>query len=139
MLILTPRIRIPREEFAFTFARSGGPGGQNVNKVSSKVLLRWNPGASPSLPSEVKARFLEQQRHRLTSDGELLIISQKTRDQAKNIEDCCAKLAELIRPALFAPKVRKASKPTRGQKEKRLRSKKHTGQKKAGRRPIREE
>ena len=77
MLEITPTLRIPREELTFAFARSGGPGGQNVQKVSSKVLLRWKPGESASLPADIKARLLEQQRHRLTGDGELLITSRQ--------------------------------------------------------------
>jgi len=133
MLEVTPHIRIPREELDISFARSGGPGGQNVQKVSSKVLLRWKPDASPSLPPDVKARLLAQQRHRLTNEGELLITSQLTRDQGRNVEDCLAKLRELIVRALRAPKARKATRPTRGSRERRLQAKRQRAHRKAGR------
>jgi ribosome-associated protein len=133
MLDVAPHIRIPREELDISFARSGGPGGQNVQKVSSKVLLRWKPEASTSLPTDVKSRLLAQQRHRLTNDGEILITSQRTRDQGRNLEDCLDKLRELIVRALRPPKARKATRPTRGSRERRLQAKRQRGQRKAGR------
>jgi ribosome-associated protein len=139
MLTITDHIRIPDEEFALSFARAGGPGGQNVNKVSSKVLLRWHPAASPSLPEEVKARLLAQQRHRLTRDGELLITSQRFRDQAKNIADCREKLRELVLRAVHPPKPRKATRPSRGSHERRHAAKRHRSQVKGGRRKVSEE
>jgi ribosome-associated protein len=140
MIVITPDIRIPDDELAWTFARSGGPGGQNVNKVSSKVLLRWNPAASVALPADVKGRLLAQQRHRLTNEGDLLITSQKTRDQAKNIADCEMKLVQLVVQALRPPKVRRPTKPTRGSQRRRVADKQHRGRVKAGRKaPGREE
>lgn len=133
MLEITPTIRIPIEEFTFTYARSGGPGGQNVNKVSSKVLLRWKPADSPSLPDEVKARFLAQQQSKLTTEGELLITSEKTRDQKKNYDDCLEKLREMILPAAKPPKKRKKTRPTRGSVERRLSEKRRESERKTGR------
>ena len=130
---LTPFL-IPREELHFTFARSGGPGGQNVNKVSSKVLLRWNPAASPYLPPDIKARLLDQQRSRLTREGDLLITSQKTRAQASNVEDCLHKLQRIILRALHPAKPRKASRPTRASRERRLVGKQRQARRKASRR-----
>src|SRR5882757_5557560 len=76
MLKIDDRLAIPLEEFRWEYSRSGGPGGQNVNKVNSKVQLRWNPGASPSLPEPVRARLLALVGNRLTGEGELLVISQ---------------------------------------------------------------
>lgn len=134
MLEIAPNVTLPDDELTFTYARSGGPGGQNVNKVSSKVILRWNPAASPSLPADVKARLLAQQGSRLTNEGDLLITSQKTRDQARNIEDCKEKLAELVRRALHRPRPRRATRPTRGSVERRLQAKKAQRQRKQGRR-----
>src|SRR5262249_51305968 len=125
MIDVTPSIRIPKNELEITFARSGGPGGQNVQKVSSKVLLRWNPAASPSLPEDIKGRLLQQQRHRLTRGGELLITSQRTRDQTNNLHDCLEKLRDLVRRALTPPRLRRPTRPTRGSKERRLHAKKH--------------
>jgi ribosome-associated protein len=133
MLEITDTIHIPREELHFTYARSGGPGGQNVNKVSSKVLLRWHPSSSPSLPADIKARLLTQQRTHLTRQGELLISSQKTRDQTRNIEDCMAKLRAVILRALAPPKPRKRSRPTRASKERRLQTKRLQAHRKASR------
>ena len=93
MFEITPTLSLAAEELAFTYVRSGGPGGQNVNKVSSKVTLRWNPALNTSLPIDVRARFLSQQRSKLTKEGDLLITSQKTRDQLRNTEDCLEKFA----------------------------------------------
>jgi ribosome-associated protein len=133
MIQITPTLGIPRSEVDMTFARSGGPGGQNVQKVSSKVLLRWNPAANTSLPADVKARLLAQQRHRLTRDGDLLITSQRTRDQGKNIDDCLEKLREIVRRALAVPKRRRPTRPSRGSKERRLQAKKKRSSRKVGR------
>src|SRR5262245_14203060 len=116
MISITRTISIPWTEVEVTYARSGGPGGQNVNKVSSKVLLRWNPGASQAMPADVKARFLAQQASKLTKEGDLLLTGQRFRDQARNLEDCVAKLREMVLRALHPPKVRRPTKPSRGSK-----------------------
>jgi ribosome-associated protein len=140
MLEITDTIHIPEDELTFTFARAGGPGGQNVNKVSSKVLLRWQPAATSQLPEDVLRRLLAQQRRRLTREGELLITSQRFRDQGKNKEDCLQKLRELVLAALHAPRVRKKSRPTRASHERRLQEKRHRTQAKTRRqRPGRED
>jgi ribosome-associated protein len=124
---------IPRRELTFTFARAGGPGGQNVNKVSSKVLLRWNPSATTSLPEDVKARLLAMLRGRLTNEGDLLITSQRYRDQARNIEDCVEKLHALLQQAARPPKQRKKTKPTRASKKRNIETKRRRAKVKAGR------
>src|SRR6187200_1408056 len=97
MLVISPSVRIPFEELEFTYSRSSGPGGQNVNKVNSKALLRWPMLASPSLPSAVRERFLARYGNKLTNEGDLLITSQLYRDQEKNREDCLEKLREMVR------------------------------------------
>src|SRR3954452_21496747 len=99
MLRINDRIAIPLAEFHWEFSRSGGPGGQNVNKVNSKVLLRWNPAASPSLPGPVRDRLLQALANRLTREGELLVRSQRTRDQARNLADCLGKVRALVQAA----------------------------------------
>src|ERR1700726_2083264 len=96
MLEINSQIGIPESEFEWTFVRSGGPGGQNVNKVASRAVLRWNVGASPSLPEEVKARFRGQQRRRVTAGGELVLSSQRFRDQGRNVQDCLEKLRAML-------------------------------------------
>ena len=88
MLEVTNAIRIPLDEFEWSFARSGGPGGQNVNKVASKAVLRWDFERTPSVPDAVKARFRERFPSRLTTQGEVVLSSELTRDQGRNREDC---------------------------------------------------
>jgi ribosome-associated protein len=137
MLEVTQRIRIPLNEFQWSFVRSGGPGGQNVNKVASKAVLRWDAVNSPSLPDEVRTRFLSQQKHRVTNSGELIVTSQRYRDQERNRQDCLGKLREMIHLAVFVPRPRKPTKPSRGSKEARLRAKQMRSRvKSARRRPI---
>src|SRR5579863_2295875 len=97
---VTETIQIPESELRFTFARSGGPGGQNVNKVASKAVLHWDFAANTSLPADVKARFAEQNRWRITTDGVLVLDSQRYRDQAKNVADCVDKLRAMVLRAL---------------------------------------
>lgn len=127
-------LSIPDEELQFSYARSGGPGGQNVNKVSSKAILHWNLEANATLPAEVKERLRAQQRQRLTTEGELVIQSQAFRDQAKNVEACRVKLREMIEAALHVPKTRKATKPSKASKRRRLDAKRQNSARKAGRR-----
>ncbi len=125
MLVVNDRLQIPLAEFAWSYVRSGGPGGQNVNKVASKAVLRWPLEASPSLPPEVKMRLRTLQRRRITVEGDLVMSSQRYRDQERNREDCLEKLRDLIREAATVPKARRPSKPTRGSRERRLADKRH--------------
>jgi ribosome-associated protein len=134
MLEVTSAIRIPLDEFAWSFARSGGPGGQNVNKVASKAVLRWNLADSPSVPEDVKARFRERFPSRLTTEGEVVLASELTRDQGRNREDCLQKLADMLRSAAVRPKVRRPTKPTKGSKRRRVEEKRRQSARKAGRR-----
>src|ERR1700722_4293577 len=124
MFEVDDRIRIPDDELGFIFARSGGPGGQNVNKVSSKAILRWNLAANSTVPAEIKERLRAQQRNRITGEGELVIQAQNHRDQERNKLECLDRLREMLLQASFVPKVRRASKPSRGSKERRLSAKK---------------
>jgi ribosome-associated protein len=134
MLDINEQIRIPETEFSWSYVRSGGPGGQNVNKVASKAVLRWDLAASPSLPDEVKQRFRAQQANRVTVEGELVLTSQRFRDQDRNRQDCLDKLRELILHALFVPKKRKKTKPSKGARERRLGEKRHRSAAKSNRR-----
>ena len=131
MLVINTRITIPLAEFSFEFSRSGGPGGQNVNKVSSKAVLRWKPAESPSLPPAVRTRLLAVIGSKLTTEGEWMVTSQRTRDQGRNIEDCLDKVRETILAVANPPKVRRVSKPTLGSQIRRVDSKvKHSATKK---------
>ena len=132
-------IVIPADELAWSFTRSGGPGGQNVNKVASKAVLRWNVAASPSLPADVKARLRARQANRITAEGDLVLSSQRYRDQERNRQDCLDKLRAMIAQAAARPKARRKTKPTRGSQEARLRAKKRRAATKAGRRRGAEE
>lgn len=137
MLEITPRVRIPESEFDWSFVRASGPGGQNVNKVASKAVLRWNVLGSPSVPDDIKARLQEQLRSRLTLQGELVLTSQRFRDQERNRQDCLEKLADLVRGAATPPKHRRPTRPTRGSKEARLQAKRRrAGTKSTRRRPA---
>ncbi len=139
MLEINAQLRIPDDELEWTYVRSGGPGGQNVNKVASKAVLRWNVAASPSLPDDVKSRLRAQQANRITAEGELVLTSQRYRDQERNRQDCLDKLREMIVQAAARPKARRKTKPTRGSQEARLRAKKRRAATKAGRRRGAEE
>jgi ribosome-associated protein len=130
MLIVSPLIRIPDEELQFSYVRSSGPGGQNVNKVASKAVLRWNAAASLSLPHEIRGRFLSRFSSRLTTAGELIVTSQRYRDQHRNAEDCLEKLKEMLLSAARRPTVRRPSKPTRASQKRRLEAKRIQSRKK---------
>jgi ribosome-associated protein len=131
---ISESLHIPDHELDFTFARSGGPGGQNVNKVASKAVLRWNIAQNATIPEAVKERFRTSYGNRITGDGEVVIMSDEYRDQPRNMESCREKLATMLRAVAKPPKVRRATKPTRASKERRIASKKKTSEVKAGRR-----
>lgn len=137
MLVVNQRIQVPESELTLTFARSGGPGGQNVNKVSSKAILDWDLDHSIALPDDVRERFIARYRRRITRDGRVQIIGQRYRDQARNIDDCRARLIEMITTVLVAPVKRKATAPSRAAKQRRL-SDKHAraDRKESRRRPM---
>jgi ribosome-associated protein len=134
MLVVNSTLSVPLAEFEFTFARSGGPGGQNVNKVNSKATLRWGVKASPSLPEGVRQRFLAKNRRRITTEGDLVLSSQRYRDQGRNVADCLDKLRDMLEQAAIEPKPRKKTKPSRAAKRRRLEDKRHRSARKEGRR-----
>lgn len=123
-LIVDDRIRIPLSEFDFVFSRASGPGGQNVNKVSSRVQLRWPIAESSALPDDVADRFRRLNRRRITTDGVFQISSQRYRDQSRNKADCLEKLAGLLEEASHKPKRRKRTRVPRRAHERRLSDKK---------------
>ena len=132
-LVINPRVTIPADELSWQFARSGGSGGQNVNKVSSKVELRWSPSSSRALSPDDRDYLIGKLGGRLTTGGELIVVSERTRDQIKNRGDAEAKLIAMLAAALVRPKVRRATKPSRGAKERRIAAKKGRAQVKSGR------
>jgi len=132
-LVISDKVRIPFAEFEFMASRSGGPGGQNVNKVNSRIQLRWNPTTSPSIEPDVAERFVKLAGKRMTKEGAILITGQEHRDAPKNKADCLERLAELLRVALVKPRARKVTKPSRGSKERRLKEKKFRSETKQGR------
>ena len=107
-------------EFEIEMTRSSGPGGQNVNKVSSKVRLRWPAAQSRALPDDIRWRLLEKQAGRVTTEGELIVTSQRFRDQHRNRHDCFERLREMILEVLRPPTPRRKTKPTRGSQQRRL-------------------
>ncbi|MDB4954817.1 MAG: Class peptide chain release factor [Myxococcales bacterium] len=137
-IIVSPRLTIPAGELAISFSRSGGPGGQNVNKVSSKVDLRWNPRTSSVLSETDRIWLLERLASRLTIDGTLIVTSQASRDQIANRDDAASKLALIVRAALDRPKLRKPTKVSRGAKRRRVADKRHHSEIKRNRRGDRD-
>ena len=133
MLVVTPDVSIPDEEFEWKFIRSSGPGGQNVNKVASAVQLRFLLPRNVSLPTNARNRLRRLAGQRLIDDGSILISARSERSQEQNRRDALERLAELIRAALIEPKIRKKTRPTLGSKERRIESKKRRGTTKQGR------
>ena len=134
MLVVNSRLKIPLREFQFTFSRSSGPGGQNVNKLNTKALLRWAVVRSPSLSESVRKRLLSRYRRRVTSEGDLLVCSQRFRDAGRNVADCLEKLRTMLAEVAVAPKRRKPTKPTAGSVRRRLENKRRKSKKKESRR-----
>jgi len=125
MIRVTHTISIDDDELDEQFVRASGPGGQNVNKLSSAVQLRFDVRRSPNLSGDVRARLERLAGRRLTREGVLIISAQRHRTQERNRQDARERLIELIRRAAIAPIPRRATRPTAGSRERRLQSKKH--------------
>jgi ribosome-associated protein len=125
MIRITDQISIEESELEESFVRSSGPGGQNVNKLSTAVQLRFDVRHSPSLPNDVAVRLMRLAGKRMTKDGVLVIIAQNHRTQERNRAEARDRLAALIQQAAVAPIKRKATKPTKAARERRIESKKH--------------
>ena len=133
-IVVNEQVTIPAAELRVSFARSGGPGGQNVNKVETKVELRWNPADSAVLLGETRDRVLEGLGRKLTTDGDLIVTSSRTRDQMRNREDAEEKLGRMVARSLQKAKPRRRTRPSRRSVEERLQDKKQRGRIKETRR-----
>ena len=135
MLTVTDQVQIPDSELEWSFVRAGGPGGQNVNKVASKAVLRWRASTTTAaVPEPARMRMRAQFPSRFTADGDVVIQSQRYRDQERNRDDCVVKLVEMIRAALVEPRPRKATRPTRGSQRRRVAEKRRRSETKRNRR-----
>lgn len=133
-IVVTERVVVPKTALTIHAVRSGGPGGQNVNKVSTKVELRVDLAAILGLSDAQRARLLARVRGSLDEAGRLIVVSQRTRSQVQNLEDAREKVRELVASALVAPRRRIATKPTRSSKARRLDTKHRDSEKKRQRR-----
>ncbi len=133
MILINNRMTIPDDELRWTFSRSSGPGGQNVNKVNSKATMHWSFAASTVIPDDVRERFVAAYSSRITTKGEVVIASQEYRDQPKNVAACEHRLREMILAVWKAPKKRRPTKPSKGSKIRRLQAKKERSDIKRGR------
>lgn len=134
LLFVRPGLSLPRHELTFRATRSGGPGGQHVNKTATRIELTWPLATSPSLSEDQRLRLIERLGHRLDGSGILRLVSDRSRSQLLNREDATDRLVELLRTALTPRKVRKPTKLSKAVKARRLDAKKRHGAKKADRR-----
>jgi len=136
-LDISEAIRIPLSEFRFSYVRSSGPGGQNVNKVNSQVQLSWNLNRNESLPEDVMARLREAERGRLTRTGILRMDCQRYRDREQNRLDCLERIRQMVLKVIQPPKQRRKTRIPKGVVERRLRTKQRRSGVKVSRRPPR--
>lgn len=134
MIAVGPGIAIPFQELEIRYVRSSGPGGQNVNKTSTKAVVRWNIRGAASVRDDVKARFVEAFGSRVTTAGDILLTSDRFRDQPRNLQDCLERLASMLRSVAVAPRKRRPTRPGRGAIERRIQTKKSRGALKSSRR-----
>jgi ribosome-associated protein len=135
---INARLTIPGSEIQVTYARSSGPGGQHVNKTSSRALLRWNLEDSGAPDEATRATLRAKLSHRLTAEGDLLIASERHRESGRNVQDALERFQDLLQKALTPQKKRRKTRPTRGSVDRRIKEKKRRSETKQQRRPPRE-
>lgn len=124
-IVVNDRVLVPDAAIETKAVRASGPGGQNVNKLATKIQMRVDLDRVQGLIGDEPLRIREFLKSRLDAEGRLLVMSQETRDQTRNREDCCAKIADLLRAALYRPKLRRPTRPTRASKQRRIEEKRH--------------
>ena len=135
-LRINSRLSLPANELHVSFSRAGGPGGQNVNKVATRVLLRFSVSGSRVLGNVRRGRLERRLGRRLTRSGDVLVRASRFREQARNLEDARARLASLVREALQVPRARKATSPSPSSRRRRLEAKRQRGDLKRSRRRL---
>ena len=136
MIVITDEISISEEDLKFKFVRSSGPGGQNVNKVSTAVQLRFDVVGSSTLPSDLRSRLMTLAGNRVTENGVLVIDAQQYSSQSQNRQAAIDRLVDLIKQAAIPPKVRRKTKLSAGAKQRRVESKRRRGEVKQLRKPV---
>lgn len=131
---VTERVAVPSSEIDLSYARSSGPGGQHVNRTASKVHLRWNLRSSAAIDERDREWLEVRLRTKLTTDGDLIVSSERHRDQSRNVSDAVERFATMLREALKRPKRRKKTRPSRSARERRLKDKKRRSDQKRQRR-----
>jgi len=137
-LVINPDLTLPADELRWTAVRASGPGGQNVNKVSTKVELRFDARRSTALDELVKARLLAIAGSRADGEGVIILVCQETRDQRRNLDLARERLTSMVKAALVRPKKRRPTRPSRGARERRIGEKKKQGEKKKTRAAVSE-
>jgi len=119
-MVVGVNAHVPFREIVFRFVRSSGPGGQNVNRVKSKAVMRWNVRASPSIAEDVRARFVAQFAARITAEGDLLLASDRHRERERNRQDCLERLSRMLASVAASPRPRRKTRTPRSVRERRL-------------------
>jgi ribosome-associated protein len=136
VVVAVVNVRVPLREIGFRFVRSSGPGGQNVNRVASKAVMRWNVRTSPSIAEDIRARFVARFASRITAEGDLLLGCDRHRERERNREDCLERLSRMLASVAAPPRPRRRTRAPRGVAERRLHDKRVRAETKRRRRQV---